>query len=440
MIYKIKRFLFNNTESNQTITKNTIWLAAGEIGSRILKLVVFIQAARMLGVIEWGLFSYGFAIWGIFSIFSDIGINAILIREISKHSNELNQYISTSFFARTALSFLSILLLTAFIPFFSLQSLKSLMPFLMAMIIIDSFRDFGFALNRAFEKMENEALVRIVSNGLLAITAFIVISHSPRALSLIQSYVVAGVLGLIILSLTIRKYWNIIFSSFKFNLVKKIIYEAWPVGTVMIFASILASIDMVILGAISTTTEVGYYAVAQKLTQLLLLIPTIISAALLPYLSRVTNNAYKSKNILSKAISVSILLVTPCILITLFFAKQIIVLSFSTMYTAAIPLLLITSISTLFSIPSYFLSNALLVYGKQRLTLRFIGFGALSNILLSFILIPHYGMYGAAISYTLSQIGANALMVFETRKIEGLRFHLVLKSLWKDFRKDRTTR
>ena len=58
---KIKNFLFKNTNTKQTIAKNTFWLFFGEIIGRILKLGIVVFATRKLGVEGWGLFSYSLA-------------------------------------------------------------------------------------------------------------------------------------------------------------------------------------------------------------------------------------------------------------------------------------------------------------------------------------------------------------------------------------------
>jgi len=422
MINRLKNFLLKNTSNKQTVAKNTIWLTVGEIGSRLLKLFVFAHAARVLGVNEWGIFSYGLALIGIFSILSDVGVNSILLREVAKKTKDIGTYISTGFFIKITLSFISALLLLGTTLFIDNEAIKSLLPFITIVLFIDSTREFGFALNRASEKMETEAIVKLLTNALLLVTAIITIKQSPTAISLTVAYIVSGVLSLILLSYILRKYFSDLTFSFNTPFIKKMFIEAWPVGVVAIYGTILSSIDTIILGWIRPATEVGYYAAAQKPLQLLWLVPGLLGTALLPTLSRIaTQDTQKFSSVLSRTISAAIAVMVPMVLICILFANFIIVLLFGINFAPAAPLLQISAIGALAIIPSIFISNALLAYGKQKLTIRFIALGALSNIVISFLLIPYYGMYGAAISYTLSQIISNVFIVQQTKNIPGFK-------------------
>ena len=55
-IDKLKKFLFANQTPDQTIAKNTIWLVVGKIGTRLLRTILVIYAARILGAANWGVF------------------------------------------------------------------------------------------------------------------------------------------------------------------------------------------------------------------------------------------------------------------------------------------------------------------------------------------------------------------------------------------------
>src|SRR5947208_760670 len=68
---KIKAFLFYNRTTRQTIAKNTFWLAVSNFGGRLLRAVVIIYGARILGASEYGLFSYAITLSAFVSIFVD---------------------------------------------------------------------------------------------------------------------------------------------------------------------------------------------------------------------------------------------------------------------------------------------------------------------------------------------------------------------------------
>ncbi len=432
---RLKKFLFTNTSNKQTVVKNGLWLLVGEFGSRVLKLGVFMYAARALGVIEWGMFSYGLALMGTFSIFSDIGMNAILLREVSKKSDLMHRYISTGFYIKGVLSVISSILVLTTLFFIKDTALIVLIPLVALMLFIDSMREFGYTINRSFERMEVEAGIKIVSTLLLAIVATYTLFMRPDAQSLMVAYIFAGILSLILLYATVRKYTTTLIHSFDRSLVRTILIESWPIGIIAVFGTILSSIDTLLLGWLTDTTQVGYYAAAQKPLQLLWLVPSLMATALLPFFSRSVTNSEKSfAEVLGRAISIALVLILPLVLLTILLARPIILILFGTQYISAIPLLQIIAVSAIATIPSMFISNALIAYRKQKMILQFIAIGAVSNIILSLILIPHYGMYGAALSFTISQIIANACMLFYTRSIPAFCFSLNIKSLSTDIR------
>ncbi len=71
-------WLFNNRTVGQTIAKNTFWLFFGQMTSRLLRAVIVIYSARVLGAASWGAFSYALGVAAFLTIFSDIGINALI--------------------------------------------------------------------------------------------------------------------------------------------------------------------------------------------------------------------------------------------------------------------------------------------------------------------------------------------------------------------------
>lgn len=435
MFRAIKDFLFKNTSDKQTVIKNTIWLTISEFGSRLLKLVLFAYSARILSTHEWGTFSYVLALMGIFSILSDMGINTITTREVSKNTSEKQQYIATGFFIKILLSFFGVTSLILAGVFIQNESFTNLIPVICIFLFLDSIREYGFAVIRAFEKMEQEAKTKLFSNFFLVLSAVLLLTYTTNAKGLFIAYITATVVGLLFLisekkalAIQIKKHINV-------RLIPSMIKEAWPIGLVAMLTVFFLTIDTIILGFFRDSTEIAYYSAAQKSLQLLALLPSIIITALIPLLTRLTKTEKGITNIFSRSISVAYLIITPIIILVIVFAYPIINILFGKEYLQAAPLLQITSISVLASIISTFMINALISYGKQKQTILFASVGAVSNIILSLLLIPRAGMYGAAISFVTTQIIMSVFMLIYTRKNPVIKITLNLKKTIQDIRK-----
>ncbi len=189
MLKKIKSLLFTNTTAGQTIVKNTFWLMAGEIVGRLIRAGIVIYSARVLGAGEYGIFSYAISVAAFITVFSDIGLSAVLTRETSKSPELRSKYLANSFFLKVILIALNILFVLFVVPLISkLSGVQQLLPLVSVMIIFESLREFGFGFNRALEKMEREAYVKVILNLSIAVLGFIAIFTHPSAYTLLISY------------------------------------------------------------------------------------------------------------------------------------------------------------------------------------------------------------------------------------------------------------
>ena len=68
----------------QRIAKNTTALFAAQFVVSILSLVLSIFIARSLGDVTFGKYSFALAFTAIFAVFSDLGYNTLLIREVAR--------------------------------------------------------------------------------------------------------------------------------------------------------------------------------------------------------------------------------------------------------------------------------------------------------------------------------------------------------------------
>ena len=103
LLTRITKFLLTNQNLAQIIAKNTFWLSISQVLGRIIRAIIVIYAARILGVHGYGVFSYALAIAGLFSVMSDIGINRIIIKQVSESPERRKQLIATGFVVKTIL-------------------------------------------------------------------------------------------------------------------------------------------------------------------------------------------------------------------------------------------------------------------------------------------------------------------------------------------------
>jgi len=425
MLGKIKDWFFKNRTPNQTILKNTFWLFFGQIFSRLLRAAIVIYAARLLGAASWGAFSYVLSLATFLTIFSDFGINALVTRETSKNPELRNKYLSTALFIKIGLVILlGIILFAVGGRITKIEEAKILIPLLIFMFGFDTIRDLATTINRAMERMEIEAGLVLVTNFLIVALGFIFLSFRPTAYSLATSYAVGSGLGLIISLIALRKYFTSLFSHFDRKLVREIISLAWPFGLLALLGTVMLNTDIIMLGWMSTATEVGWYATAQKPLQLLYVLPALLATAFFPSLSKLAMQDDKKEQferLIEKALMVVLTVALPITLGGLVVGDQLIPALFGSAYQASVTSFLILLLTIPIVFPSTILGNALFAYNRQRQFIGYVALGAGSNFIANLILIPRYGIAGAAVATVLSNILSNALLWIKMKKIAPIK-------------------
>jgi O-antigen/teichoic acid export membrane protein len=181
--------------------------------------------------------------------------------------------------------------------------------------------------------------------------------------------------------------------------------------------------DVLILGWFRSAEEVGFYAAAQRIVQLLYAIPIVLAVAAFPIFSRLARREdAKAKRILEMVLSFSLLLALPLAAGGLILDKAIMEFVFGGQYVqAALPFGLL-SLTLIPIFPSIILSNTVFAYGAQRKLAVFTAIGGIANVLLDLVFIPPWGAAGSAAATILSQ--ALAITYLYRSAQESLRFEL----------------
>ena len=77
----------------QRIAKNSLFLLASNIISKILGFFYVMYIARYLGAEGFGILSFALAFTGIFSVFSDLGLGSLTVREVARDKSLASKYL-----------------------------------------------------------------------------------------------------------------------------------------------------------------------------------------------------------------------------------------------------------------------------------------------------------------------------------------------------------
>lgn len=400
------------------IIKNTAWLAGGEVAGRIIRIILILYAARALGAAEWGISSYLLSWAVLFTIGTDIGLTSIIIRQLVQDHDNRRHYLSTFFVIKICLLAAASLIVLFVIPRIgSFPISRVLTVSLAALIFFDSIRLIPTAINKAHERMDREALISIVTQGTILGLGLWLIRTMPSAEGLNIAYAAGSALGTLFALYMVRKNLPGILTSFKWPLVMRLIQDGWPVAVIGLLGSIMLNTDIIMLGWMRTTEEIGYYSAAQKIIFTLYALPAIFASALFPAMARLIAHTTAFKDFFEKTLIAIIMIALPITVGGMLTAPNIIALLYGSAYGSAT----LSFIILLLTVPTVFItavvSNALIAHNKQQEFIAYALLGILSNIILNSILIPRWGIEGAAIATVITQVISGAFIWRRMRRI-----------------------
>lgn len=409
MIKRLKELLFENKSVRQTITKNIFWLSTGQIGSRLVRAIIIIYAARVLGAGEYGVFSYILGLASFFTIFADIGVNALITRDIANNPEQKTKYFATSFWIKIGLLVFTTLLVVFVAPYFAkIQKAVLLIPFVALFSIFDSLRDFIAAYLRGLEKMEIEALIVIFMNVTIVTAGFIILSFSRTSGALLSSYIASVGVSTIFATFIIRKEFFKAFhvGNFDKKLAKQVLSSCWPIAFSGVLGTFMLNTDMIMLGWWRTAEEIGYYSAGQRIIQILYTLPALLASSTFPVISRFVknNDRQKEKAITEKSMIIAFLIAMPIAIGGIILSQPIIKFIYGQEYLPGSLSFQILLLSPLLIFPGVFLSNLILAHNQQKKVVAYIAIGSIGNIVFNALLIPFWGIAGSSIATVTAQL------------------------------------
>ena len=203
---------------------------------------------------------------------------------------------------------------------------------------------------------------------------------------------------------------------------------ALPFALTSLFSMINFRIDQVMLSFMTTDAIVGAYSAAYKIIDVLAILPGILVTALYPVFSKYhATDTRLLKKTFNLSLRYVITLSIPIVIGGFLLSGPLINLVYGPEYADSAMVLKILIFISLFGFinsPLFVLLNSI---DKQKITMINTAFTALANIVMNAILIPKYGIIGAAFATIVSEITFLILSAYQIRK-SGIELNLLSKA------------
>jgi O-antigen/teichoic acid export membrane protein len=394
---------------------NTSWL----LGERILRmgvsLFVGIYVARYLGPERFGLLSYSLSFVMLFSSLASFGLDDILVRELVKRPEQRKNLLGTVFWLKvcgTVVMGIAIALVLQF------KSEDQQTYWMIGLITIGLLFQTTNVVDFYFQsQVQSKFAVRAQAFQLLVTSLFKIYLIWNQAeliwfaFALMLDQAVVAVLFLLVYNWKIEWFP---FFSFRWKQAKKLMRDAWPLIFAGMVVSVYMKIDQVMLKEMLDTKAVGVYTAAVKLCEAWYFVPSVITASLFPVIilsKQKSDTLYQQRmqKLYDLMVWVSVTVAIP----TTFLADWVIVILYGNDYEASATVLRIYIWAGVFTFLGVASFKWLVTENLQRYSFYVLAIGAIINIGSNLLLVPIYGINGAAVATFISYgIGSYAGLAF----------------------------
>ncbi|MGZ7136582.1 MAG: oligosaccharide flippase family protein, partial [Methanobacterium sp.] len=151
--------------TTKRVAKNTSYLIVSSVVSYFFYMTVLIYMARYLGVSQFGIISSAISFTGIFGIFTDLGLNMLTVREVSRNKDLQDKYVGNTTAIKAVFSMVTLISILVVVTLIGYDPKTIMVLFMMTLaIVISSFFLTFYSIFQALEKMEHQAITMGLDN------------------------------------------------------------------------------------------------------------------------------------------------------------------------------------------------------------------------------------------------------------------------------------
>lgn len=401
-------------------SENIGWMFFAKLASMVIAFLATAYIARNLGPTNYGQLSYAISFVSLFGFLASLGIDQILYRELIKYPEKRNVYMGSALAIRIIASIFTIILCLLSAKIWSTNDVSLFLIFLISLtFFFSSFQLLSYEF-QADAKLKYPSLLSIVVVIILNLLKIFIIFNDKGVIYLASIILLEPILySLAYGYLRVKIYGNITNLKFDKIVAVSILKDSFPLIFASAFFAIYARIDQVMIKNMINTESVGLYDSAVRLSEISYFIPNILVAALFPAIinaKKISNELYYKRT--KKLLLTLIIISTVVALITTLLSKYIVTIVFGVGFIGAVSVLKIYVWSNIGAALNLLIHQILIAENYTKNVSITIFFGMITNVILNLILIPKYGMNGAAFASLISYlIPFLSLLLFKKTKV-----------------------
>lgn len=397
---------------------NTGWFLLTRIITLIIAFFTTIYVIRYLGPENYGTLSYAVSFVSLFGFIASFGIDQIILRELISRPDDEGKILGSGIFIKLIGG--SIATAAAFISAVIINS-SQIELILVAIISLTLFGAAGQIIIHSYQaKVQSKypSIINVLVSVILAAAKLLVIFFDKGIIFFALILLLESLLYIIFYFVSYQYHFKLLAKwTIDKETVKNLLRTSWPLMLSTLSIAIYYRIDQVMLKHMIGTTAVGIYDAAVRLADVWYIIPIAIIGGLFPAIINAKNT---SVEIFRKRLHLCALLLTvlnlAIILPTNLLAPYLVNILFGTEFSGSSGVLTIYIWSLIGFSLAQLINTYLIAENYTVIFLYTSVITVLANIALNIVLIPLYGVNGAAFA-TLISYSLIPLIPFGFKKI-----------------------
>lgn len=390
--------------NERKVAKNTSVLLAAQIASRFMSIFYVAALARYVGAEGIGQISTATALTALLVLVVGPGLNTLLVRDVAANLGKASAYTSNMFLLKCVLGipFILLTVVVASVAHYS-QNTMLIVAIYALVYLIDALGATLAAVFQAFEHMEWDGATQVARDVINVALSLLCIYFRAPLLVIVLVSLVAQVCKLMLLMALGRRQFHLSLAV-DFTPMKALFVSSLPLGVLLILHTVQVQLGTFVLSLYYPAVVVGFFAAANTLIGMLLLFVGSFSTAIFPTLSGMYVRAPGDLRCFYRVAYKFLLLVGfPLGLGTILLGEKVILLIYGNHFEASGSVIRILAIF-LFTVVGYCNGPLLNATGRQNFFAITQGLAVCLNGLLCVLLVPPWGMNGAAIGLVCSGI------------------------------------
>lgn len=406
----------------KSVLKNYLYNSSYQILLIMIPLLTAPYLSRVVGAEGIGKYSYAYSVAYYFQMFILLGLNNYGNRTIAS-VREDKEELSHTFWNIYFMQFVfGILCMAVYILYTLFLSKDTCAAWILLLFVLSG----AFDVNWFFNGLEKFRLT-VIRNAIIKILATLMIFIFVKSSEDVYKYILIMSCSFLLSQMVIWPFVKkeVYFTKVSLKGVGKHIKPNCFLFVAVLAVSFYRYMDKIMLGAMVSESEVGYYENAEKLMQIPVNLVNALGIVMIPRMANIfsTGNHRKESNDMILVSEMFVMFLTSALCLGVIAVADVFVpVFFGEGFEKCITLLQILMPSCLFmAFANVIRTQYLIPLQKDKIYITTIGSGAVINLIANLFLIPYYKAVGAAIATLIAEITVCILQVYVVRKKVPIR-------------------